>query len=234
MPGFNVTISAETLGQIVWRQWLQTVEHELPAVRVALAEAFDACERTRPLMAYNTGSISFVSALALYAAVRCLKPQTIFELGTFIGKSTSAMALGADRNSCGRIYTCDGSNDFHLPPLTKCPIQPFPRTRSTAALLALAKAGEKIDLAFIDGRLSPQDVDILSRLLTERAVVALDDFEGMEKGVANLMLLRAHKAFAGHVLAYPPSPPVLVDFGAVSRSVVALLVPVAGFVFTSQ
>ncbi|MFN8925222.1 MAG: class I SAM-dependent methyltransferase [Rhodospirillales bacterium] len=234
MPGFNVTISAETLGQIVWRQWLQTVEHELPAVRVAVAEAFDACEKTRPLMAYNTGSISFASALALYAAVRNLEPQTIFELGTFIGKSTSAMALAADRNGHGRIYTCDGSNDFHLPPVAKCPIQPFPRARSTDALLALAKAGERIDLAFIDGRLSPQDVDILSRLLTERAVVALDDFEGMEKGVANLMLLRAHKAFAGHVLAHPPGPSVLAGFGSVSRSVVALLVPVAGFRFTPQ
>lgn len=234
MAGFMVNLSAETLSSVVWRNWLLTVEPELPAARAVLAEAFDACEKTRPLMAYNTGSISFASALTLYVAVRCLEPEAIFELGTFIGKSTIAMALAADRNGRGRIYTCDGSNDFHLPPVAKCPIQPFPRTRSTEALLALAKAKERIDFAFVDGRLSPQDVDILSRLVTERAVVALDDFEGMEKGVANLMLLRAHKAFARHVLVHPPGPTVLADYGTTTRCLTALFVPVDGFRFTPQ
>jgi predicted O-methyltransferase YrrM len=234
MPGFVVNLSAEVLSAVVWRHWVLTVEPELPAARAALAEAFDACERTRPLMAYNTGSISFASAVTLYAAVRNLEPETIFELGTFIGKSTVAMALAADRNGRGRIYTCDGSNDFHLPPVAKCPVQPFPRTRSTDALLALARAGEKIDFAFVDGRLSPQDVDILSRLLSAHAVLALDDFEGTEKGVANVMLLRAHKAFGRHVLVHPPGPAVLADYGTTTRCLTALFVPVDGFRFTPQ
>jgi predicted O-methyltransferase YrrM len=234
MPGFNVRINADALSSVVWRYWLELVEPELPEARAALARASAACEATLPQMEYKTGSVSFASQVLLYTAVRTATPHVVFELGTFIGKSTTAMALAADRNGHGRIYTCDGSNDFHVPKIAECPVKGFPKTISTDALRALAASGERLDFAFIDGRLSAEDVAILAKLLNDRAVVALDDFEGMEKGVGNLILLRGHPAFARHVLVHPPGRDVMADFGVTSRSTIALLAPVGGFRFSAQ
>ena len=79
-------------------------------------------------------------------------------------------------------------------------------------------------VGYIDGRLQPDDVGLLKRLLTPHAVIALDDFEGLEKGVWNAQQLD----LSNRVLVYPPeSVP-----GAQDDSSLALILP--GLKFTAQ
>ena len=63
----------------------------------------------------------------------------------------------------------------------------------------IAERGAKVDLIYLDGRLSQQDVDPLNKIIHDKTVFVLDDFEGTEKGVANAMMLES----PGRVLIYP-------------------------------
>jgi predicted O-methyltransferase YrrM len=186
-------------------------------------------------MDYKTGSIPFATAILLYAAIRNIKPKTIFEIGTFIGKSALAMAFAADQNEePAEIYSCDGSNDFHVPALTRTKINGFPKMTSTQALRQVAQTGRKVDFAHIDGRLAPEDYDLLESIADPRIVIALDDFEGIEKGVANFSTMRGRKFFAQHVLVYPASDAVLDRIGLIAHSTTAYVIPFQGFTYAPQ
>ena len=67
------------------------------------------------------------------------------------------------------------------------------------------QTGKKIDFCFIDGRISNEDCALFEKVFTEDAVIVIDDFEGVEKGVINVMMLR--NKFPGHVLLEPPVHP---------------------------
>jgi len=57
-----------------------------------------------------------------------------------------------------------------------------------------------VDLnVYLDGRLSQPDFEPLGKIVTDQTVFVLDDFEGVEKGVANAMVLEN----ARRVLIYP-------------------------------
>jgi hypothetical protein len=56
-----------------------------------------------------------------------------------------------------------------------------------------------IDLIYLDGRLSQPDIEPLSKIVCEKTVFVLDDFEGIEKGVANALMLE----HPSRVLIYP-------------------------------
>jgi hypothetical protein len=56
-----------------------------------------------------------------------------------------------------------------------------------------------VDLIYLDGRLSQQDVEPLNKIIHEKTVFVMDDFEGVEKGVVNAMMLES----VGRVLIYP-------------------------------
>lgn len=235
MAETRIRFNPRYLSDIAWDQWIEALDEELPAARARLAEAAEACEKTRPLMAYNTGSVNFATVMLLYVLIRNIKPQRIFEVGTFIGKSTLAMALACDRNGRpAEILTCDGSNDFHLPKLAATPIQGFSKTPSTAVLQAMADKSVMVDVVHIDGRVSVADLDLLERISDDKLVIALDDFEGMEKGVANLTLLRSRQRFARHALLYPPRPAILQKLGLLSGSTTALMVPLSCIGFANQ
>lgn len=78
----------------------------------------------------------------------------------------------------------------------------FPNTTSTdmfKSLLADKNLDRKIDLFYIDGRVSEADKALMAQLSNDRTIIVLDDFEGVEKGVANALLLGA----ANHLLIYP-------------------------------
>jgi predicted O-methyltransferase YrrM len=235
MSELSIRFNPRYLSDIAWDQWIEALEEELPAAKEKLADAAARCEETRPSMAYNTGSVSFSTMLLLYCLVRNSKPSNIFEIGTFIGKTTTAMAIACDRNGkTSEIFTCDGNNDFHLPKIAKTPVHGFPRASSTSALKSLLERKISIELAVFDGRLVPEDIPLLEQLTTANTLFALDDFEGMEKGVANYMLMRSRQKFASHALIYPASTRTLAKLGLNSVSTVALLVPVSNIVFTNQ
>jgi hypothetical protein len=75
---------------------------------------------------------------------------------------------------------------------------------------------------------------LLQRVARPDAFYAIDDFEGSEKGVANVAILRAQPALRGYVLAYPPDRRLLEAFGLHSRCLTAVLLPAASFGFSSQ
>jgi predicted O-methyltransferase YrrM len=235
MSGARVRLTPRNLSYLVWDQWLSTIEAEFDAAVARLHELSAACELTRTQMDYKTGSIPFSSAVLLYAAIRNLQPRTIFEIGTFIGKSALSMAAAADMNEvAAEIYTCDGSNDFHVPALTRTRIIGFPKTTSTAALRQVAQTGKKVDFAHIDGRLAQEDFDLLESIADPRIVIAIDDFEGIEKGVANYSILRGRAIFQHHILVYPAQDRTIEKLGLEAASTTALMLPFAALTYTAQ
>ncbi len=229
-------LNPAVMSTVLWQDVFSDLDLEMPAVGARLAAAWQVCESTRPQMAYNTGSISPSTGLALYALARRLAPRTVFEVGTFIGKSTVALALGLEDAGVrdAAIYTCDVSNDFHLAHPGPSRIVGFPRKNSTHALTEAVAQGALVDLFHLDGRLAEADLALLQRVSRPNAVFAIDDFEGGEKGVANVALLRAQPALRGYVLAYPPDRQLLEGFGLHSRCLTAVLLPANSFGFTSQ
>ena len=145
---------------------------------------------------YNTGSLPVEDAFELYKVVKFFTPKHVAEVGTFIGVSTMVMDLAVETED--NIYTCDVSNDiqgFGDEPY----IVYYPKTASHDMFKDIAESGAKVDLVYLDGRLSQQDVEPLNKIIHDKTVFVLDDFEGTEKGVANAMMLES----PGRVLVYP-------------------------------
>jgi hypothetical protein len=147
---------------------------------------------------YQTGSISPQDAAELRTIAEYFAPSVIAEVGTYIGRSTRALATGMRK---GKIYTCDASNDIDIGNTYGVEIKQFPKTTSTAMFQELANQKVKVDLFYIDGRITQPDVELMMRLSTAPLIV-LDDFEGVEKGVANASLLMAAMGNT-HFLVYP-------------------------------
>lgn len=202
------------------------------AERARLIERLKDLEALRQAADYNTGSISFAAAWCLYNLVRYFQPARVLEVGTFIGKSTVSMASAMDdAGAPGEIHTCDMSNAIDIPWDGRTAIRQHQRVSSTDMLGSLDGA---FDLMFLDGRLVREDLAALGRLATPDTVIALDDFEGMEKGVANLSLLAGMPKFQRHFLVYPLREDRGALYGLSGNSLTAVLVPVSTFIFTKQ
>ena len=143
---------------------------------------------------YNTGSLPVDDAFELYKLVKFFQPKVIAEVGTFIGVSTNVMNLAMER--LVDIYTCDYSNDINLDVPN---IFQYPNTASPDMFADMATKNVKADIVYLDGRLSQPDFEPLGKIVTDQTVFVLDDFEGVEKGVANAMVLEN----ARRVLIYP-------------------------------
>ena len=50
-----------------------------------------------------------------------------------------------------------------------------------------------LDFVFLDGRIAAGDATYLLEIMSPKAVIVLDDYEGVEKGVANAMLFANSK-----------------------------------------
>ena len=142
-------------------------------------------EQYRENAEYKTGSISYDDALDLYVVTRYFNPWIIAEVGTFIGNSTVTMRHAAP--DC-EIYTCDISNKICVSPGDQN-IHHYYKTPSHVMFKDMADKGIKANMVYLDGRLSAEDLEPLSKIIFEETIFVLDDFEGTEKGVANAMLL---------------------------------------------
>lgn len=228
-------LSPVDLANVLWMQWLENVEPELDQITSQLRHAFVACEKTRDQMNYQTGSISLSAALSLSLLVRNARPATIFEIGTFIGKSTLSMALAMDATGVpGQIFTCDGSNDFRVPKLSQTPIHGFPRAGSTQVLEKLRADGVSLEMLHIDGRLGDNDAELIEQIMAPNAIVAVDDFEGTEKGVSVVSQLFTRPAFAKHLLVYPMPAQVRQAAGLLGGNSTAVLLPSSALAFPRQ
>lgn len=118
----------------------------------------------------------------LFCLAHFYQPQTVCEIGTYRGRSTTALALGMSK---GTIWTCDMTNDWKVESPREVQIKQH-HTTSTAMLKEMDKP---IDLFFFDGRIQVDDVNHIKRLSHEHTVYVFDDFEGLEKGVHNALKL---------------------------------------------
>lgn len=224
---WSIALSSHELSSVVWRRLFTEVVTELPGVVAGLSSFYERLDRDRAAMSYKTGSIAFSSAIALYAIARKVNPVCSFEVGTFIGRSAAAImtAMDAGKHEQALFQTCDMSNEFVMDVSRfKTRVKAMPRTGSTDAL-RMAAGGPPVDFFHIDGRLQPADLELMSNLAAPQAAIALDDFEGIEKGVANALLLSAGPKFGGYFLIEPPSPDVLEPLGLTDRTTTALLLP---------
>ena len=147
---------------------------------------------------YKTGTLTEAEQAELRAITEYFKPSVIAEVGTYIGRSTRALAKGMKK---GQVYTCDASNDIKIGDTYGVWIEQYPKKTSTQMFQDLLQREIKPDLFYIDGRLSEEDCTLMAQLNPD-AVVVLDDFEGVEKGAFNAMILLA-TAYNQSLLVYP-------------------------------
>jgi len=225
---------------VFWTQLYRSIEIIFDDVYKDICQCFQQNEELRQQAKYNTGSISVIDAINLLCLSHYFDLRSIAEVGTFIGNSTIAMAYGIELNKqTGQIHSCDLSNNISLNnPFTNISIQQFPEQSSTQMLNQLVQQGVELDACYLDGRLQDEDLPLLDSLIGKDVIIALDDFEGMEKGVANLMKLSTMEKLRGHVLIHPPS---FSNFSSLpifktnySRSLTAVFIPGNRFAFTRQ
>lgn len=189
-----VQIGRKRFSEIFWNIVDEKVD-EVPWDK--LEEMIKSRQRYRLTADYNTGSVSIGDAAELYRLVKFFKPEVIAEVGTFIGVSTMSMYMA---DEFFRIYTCDMSND--LPALFEDAdevIKYFPKTTSTQMFKQMAETNLGVDLMYLDGRLQREDLELFHKIVHDHTIFVFDDFEGIEKGVVNAMMLDG----ANRVLIYP-------------------------------
>ena len=139
----------------------------------------------------ETGSMSLEATKLLWLLGRYFSPKVVVEVGTYIGRSTAALYMGA-RPVIEKLYTCDATFDAwdlgHLASAGE--IEYFGKTTSTQMFEHLVSRGVKADLFFLDGRLQDADLNFLQSMTHNKTVFVLDDFEGLEKGIINGIKLR--------------------------------------------
>ena len=164
--------------------------------------AFAMSKQSEKRFGALTGSISLDDTRKLWLLARYFSPKKIVEIGTYIGRSTMALYMGSS-DTIKKIFTCDISHDCWDGKAydVKDVIEYFGKTASTVMLSKLVADREKIDLFFIDGRLQPEDLTLVRELVSNQTVFIVDDFEGIEKGVENALLLR--RQFP-HLMLLPP------------------------------
>jgi hypothetical protein len=228
VSSFN--LSSQLFSESFWRgvfaesDFLEPIKHNFAQESLSLEDLRSQAE-------YNTGSISAFSAWGLFLLCRYFKVQRAIEVGTFIGRSTMSIAKAMNLNGGGEIHTCDASNQISIAQHPPTRIIQYSKKTSTQMLTSLSGF---FDFAFIDGRLNESDVNRLADLLTDDALIVLDDFEGMEKGVANLFKLRLNSKFQQLFLIPPPSFEIAHKLGFTSRSLSAVLLAPSLINLTNQ
>jgi len=186
-----IQIGRKRLSEIVWG----IIGEEDGDEETSICEIVDEQQHLRSVADYKTGSVPIEDAIDLFLIVKHFQPKFIAEVGTFIGVSTRVMDLATP--DVAAIYTCDFSNDINLN-MTANVIQ-YPKKASHEMFADIAERDAKVDLVYLDGRLSQQDIEPLNKIIHDKTVFVMDDFEGTEKGVANAMMLES----PGRVLIYP-------------------------------
>lgn len=233
----TLDISVHLFSQAVWSLLFEHTAFRRVQRQSQFFELMAGLDSLREKADYNTGSVSMASSWALYSVANYFCPRQMAEVGTFIGRSTLSLACGVDdANELAEIHTCDISNDISLPQCTRSTIVQYPKKSSTEMLTLMKGASPdwSLDLVHLDGRLQGQDITLLGGLCSEDVVIVLDDFEGIEKGVANYRAIRESGWLKSHLLVYPPHQQFLREHGLADRSVTALLVPSRLVRFTAQ
>jgi predicted O-methyltransferase YrrM len=224
----TVKISNSLLSPAIWRLILSATAFHRQAGGARFFERLDDLEKLRRQAGKNTGSISVSSAWLLFSLASYFAPARVLEIGTFIGRSALSLALGAEHAGAPcELHTCDLHNDMPLPAPAGSTIVQYGKMMSTDMLAQIAKQAPspRFDMFHIDGRLADKDCSYLRDLLAEDVVVAIDDFDGVQKGVVNYMKIQAMKLLPHHILVYPCESELLQRYGLLDASTTALLLP---------
>jgi hypothetical protein len=231
-------LNQRALTELAWRQMFDYLSLTTEERIRRFAAEISALEGFRAKAQYNTGSISAFGALSCYALAAYVQPTCIAEVGTFIGRSAVALSLGAQAGGATNIecHTCDVSNHFKIPEFDGIRMIQYMSQTSTQMFQSLVSSGARPNLFHIDGRLGNDDLALIAMLNPGSAFFLLDDFEGLEKGVANAFLLQSLIG-KSHTLLYPPTRNllgrgILEDFrGDASCAVFA---PTSSFLVSAQ
>lgn len=236
MSANNLTISRLNFSTLFWQIIFSNGAFIIEKVKLEIMEQNDYFESLRKSADYNTGSISLASSVCLALLTYYFRPNTVAEVGTFIGRSTYSLALGGhlSGNAPSNIHTCDHSNDINLNfKKFDLSIFQYPKQSSTEMFSKIHKGQIKPDMYLLDGRIQPDDIKIISDLQIENALIVLDDFEGTEKGVVNAFVLTEN--FKNNfIVAYPPTQSFLEQYGLMDSCTTAVLIPAAQLQFVNQ
>jgi len=223
----QIDISRARFSRLAWEAILNnSVTYEYR--RRGLFQIGEGLEILRGKADYNTGSISNSSMWCIASVTRYFEPKVVAEVGTFIGKSTNAMAWAMHDYGGKFIFTCDHSNDIELPKFeasSNCFIRQFPKTTSTNMFNYLVNTNTKADMILLDGRLTSDDIEVLPYVVHDDTVIVLDDFEGTEKGVVNALNVMTQLKPVTHKLIYSPEPDLLAKHGLDDRCSIGLIIP---------
>lgn len=201
----------------VWPRMFASVAH-LDSASVVRAILQDS-ERRRRFADYDTGSVTGFEAFCLLALVQACQARVVIEVGTFIGVSTRALALGALVRA---VYTCDASNDC-VPPTDV--IRPYPKRSSTAMLQDLVRLEVRADVCFFDGVLREGDADLLMRVTHPDTVYAFHDYNYGPKLRKGGRLETVPRKGIGNVHVLRPLLPTHVLIDPQPETTLAVLVP---------
>lgn len=98
------------------------------------------------------GMIDPLDSMALYSMIRFIKPKTILEIGSLLGKSTCIIAKAIENNECGKLYTCDIEDKSKL--TKRNVLKLFPKSNIEFIPGNVESNLDKIpdvDMVFIDG-----------------------------------------------------------------------------------
>lgn len=230
-----MNISQHQFSKLFWNVIFSQFEYDRYKIAQNFSSELASLDGNREQAQYNTGSISLATSIALYALTKYVKPKVIAEVGTFIGRSTFSMAKGVASTNLKdfEIHTCDYSNDIRLA-FYKENIHQYPLTSSQSMFSKLLDKQKKVDMFFLDGRVSAEELPYLAKLSNMGAIYVFDDFEGIEKGVANYGLLKSSGILKDYVLVYPPTDDYLAKVGVNDNSVMALAYPLGKLRFVAQ
>ena len=231
-----VYLSYKIMSEVIWKKIFEKSLHELYGNRDNFFNELKKLDALRSGAEYNTGSITTSSAWCLLSASNYFMPKKVLEVGTFIGKSTYAIAHGSGLAlSKTSIHTCDLSNDIKLDLPVSSEVICYPKTSSTDMFRAIQNQGLKdFEMMHVDGRLQADDFPLIEKLLTDDAVILLDDFEGIEKGVANVFNFGAQKKLNKYLIVYPPETDFLNKYGFHDCSTTSILLPKQLLQLTAQ
>ena len=184
--------------RIFWRVVDDKTREEYDADFDDLDAMFGHQQALRLEADYKTGSIDWTEIEDVYRLTKFFNPSVIAEVGTFIGVSTLAMRVAAPH---AVIHTCDMSNDLKVSSVEDELLFQYPKKPSTEMFKDLAEKGVGVDFMYLDGRLQQEDFQYFPKIIHDQTVFVFDDFEGIEKGVVNAMMLES----STRVLIYPKS-----------------------------
>lgn len=187
----------------------------------------------------DSGTISMGSLLSLFLTSYKWQPTYIVEVGTYIGNSILSIAFGASLNNKKiDLITCDNQpcnqnpmKGIDLPEGSKTEVF---QGSSTDMFKKLIQRNKPIDMLHLDGKLlkHSNDTELLSNLISNATLIALDDCEGCEKGHVNLSLLR--RAIKTHVFIAPFPSHSFQKWGLEATSLTGFLLPKKSASFSWQ